>query len=104
MPGASTGPLDWLDRYVRACAHLPCELIVHVSFITQSSTNAYLSVFVFLHPRPLLLSTQSFCASLHQELKEYYRLLSVLHSQVNKISADNEGMCNGKSQQALDLK
>ncbi|KAF7215022.1 transcript variant X1, partial [Nothobranchius furzeri] len=25
---------------------------------------------------------QSFCASLHQELKEYYRLLSVLHSQV----------------------
>uniref|UniRef100_A0A3B5R9D7 Tubulin gamma complex component 3 n=1 Tax=Xiphophorus maculatus TaxID=8083 RepID=A0A3B5R9D7_XIPMA len=24
---------------------------------------------------------QSFCASLHQELKEYYRLLSVLHSQ-----------------------
>lgn len=28
------------------------------------------------------LSPQSFCASLHQELKEYYRLLSVLHSQV----------------------
>lgn len=28
---------------------------------------------------PLL---QSFCAALHQELKEYYRLLSVLHSQV----------------------
>uniref|UniRef100_A0A7N8Y5S8 Tubulin gamma complex component 3 n=1 Tax=Mastacembelus armatus TaxID=205130 RepID=A0A7N8Y5S8_9TELE len=27
---------------------------------------------------------QSFCASLHQELKEYYRLLSVLHSQVHK--------------------
>ncbi|KAF3857184.1 hypothetical protein F7725_009043, partial [Dissostichus mawsoni] len=25
---------------------------------------------------------QSFCAALHQELKEYYRLLSVLHSQV----------------------
>ncbi|XP_038673951.1 gamma-tubulin complex component 3 isoform X1 [Scyliorhinus canicula] len=25
---------------------------------------------------------QSFCASLHQELKEYYRLLSVLHSQI----------------------
>lgn len=25
---------------------------------------------------------QSFCASLHQELKEYYRLLSVLHSQL----------------------
>uniref|UniRef100_A0A671VB94 Tubulin gamma complex component 3 n=1 Tax=Sparus aurata TaxID=8175 RepID=A0A671VB94_SPAAU len=27
---------------------------------------------------------QSFCASLHQELKEYYRLLSVLHSQVGR--------------------
>lgn len=26
---------------------------------------------------------QSFCASLHQELKEYYRLLSVLHSQIH---------------------
>lgn len=33
----------------------------------------------------LLLSTQSFCAALHQELKEYYRLLSVLHSQVNTL-------------------
>ncbi|XP_030266119.1 gamma-tubulin complex component 3 isoform X2 [Sparus aurata] len=31
---------------------------------------------------------QSFCASLHQELKEYYRLLSVLHSQVE----DDQGM------------
>lgn len=31
---------------------------------------------------PSVSSTQSFCASLHQELKEYYRLLSVLHSQV----------------------
>lgn len=49
MPEASTGPLDWLDRYVSACAHLPWELIVRVSFITQSSTNAYLSVSVFLH-------------------------------------------------------
>lgn len=28
------------------------------------------------------LPAQSFCAALHQELKEYYRLLSVLHSQV----------------------
>lgn len=26
---------------------------------------------------------QSFCAALHQELREYYRLLSVLHSQVS---------------------
>uniref|UniRef100_A0A8C2IZV5 Tubulin, gamma complex associated protein 3 n=1 Tax=Cyprinus carpio TaxID=7962 RepID=A0A8C2IZV5_CYPCA len=26
---------------------------------------------------------QSFCAALHQELKEYYRLLSVLHAQVS---------------------
>ena len=33
------------------------------------------------HVRPL--SPQSFCAALHQELKEYYRLLSVLHSQVS---------------------
>ncbi|KAJ8255425.1 hypothetical protein GJAV_G00204740 [Gymnothorax javanicus] len=29
-----------------------------------------------------MTSAASFCASLHQELKEYYRLLSVLHSQL----------------------
>ncbi|MCJ8747977.1 hypothetical protein PDJAM_G00159650 [Pangasius djambal] len=28
------------------------------------------------------IDSKSFCASLHQELKEYYRLLSVLHSQL----------------------
>ncbi|XP_061091101.1 gamma-tubulin complex component 3 isoform X2 [Conger conger] len=33
---------------------------------------------------------QSFCASLHQELKEYYRLLSVLHSQLQV--EDDQGM------------
>ncbi|KAA8579819.1 hypothetical protein FQN60_006912 [Etheostoma spectabile] len=33
---------------------------------------------------------QSFCASLHQELKEYYRLLSVLHSQLQV--EDEQGM------------
>jgi hypothetical protein len=33
-----------------------------------------------------ILPTQSFCAALHQELKEYYRLLSVLHSQVRTSS------------------
>lgn len=40
------------------------------------------SVSAFLHPRLVSPPPQSFCASLHQELKEYYRLLSVLHSQV----------------------
>lgn len=34
-------------------------------------------------------SFQSFCASLHQELKEYYRLLSVLHSQVHTTVYDS---------------
>ncbi|KAF5909223.1 gamma-tubulin complex component 3, partial [Clarias magur] len=33
---------------------------------------------------------QSFCASLHQELKEYYRLLSVLHSQLQL--EDDQGL------------
>lgn len=36
---------------------------------------------------------QSFCASLHQELKEYYRLLSVLHSQLQM--EDEQGVCGG---------
>lgn len=35
---------------------------------------------------PLCVLHQSFCASLHQELKEYYRLLSVLHSQVGRAN------------------
>ncbi|XP_026219069.1 gamma-tubulin complex component 3 isoform X2 [Anabas testudineus] len=38
---------------------------------------------------------QSFCASLHQELKEYYRLLSVLHSQVEDDQGVN--MCTENS-------
>ncbi|XP_067116382.1 gamma-tubulin complex component 3 [Osmerus mordax] len=36
---------------------------------------------------------QSFCASLHQELKEYYRLLSVLHSQLQV--EDDQGVSLG---------
>ena len=41
---------------------------------------SYFNAGLFIHVCPLC--PQSFCASLHQELKEYYRLLSVLHSQV----------------------
>ncbi|XP_021094962.1 gamma-tubulin complex component 3 isoform X2 [Heterocephalus glaber] len=36
---------------------------------------------------------QSFCAALHQELKEYYRLLSVLHSQLQL--QDDQGVSLG---------
>ncbi|KAK5601540.1 Gamma-tubulin complex component 3 [Crenichthys baileyi] len=36
---------------------------------------------------------QSFCASLHQELKEYYRLLSVLHSQLQVEDEQGVNMC-----------
>uniref|UniRef100_A0A3Q2Q1C5 Tubulin gamma complex component 3 n=1 Tax=Fundulus heteroclitus TaxID=8078 RepID=A0A3Q2Q1C5_FUNHE len=36
---------------------------------------------------------QSFCASLHQELKEYYRLLSVLHSQLQVEDEQGVSMC-----------
>lgn len=41
-------------------------------------SNTYLLISVLL--------PQSFCASLHHELKEYYRLLSVLHSQVHELN------------------
>lgn len=47
--------------------------------------------FVFLTSniqKCLFFIPQSFCASLHQELKEYYRLLSVLHSQVQTTFYD----------------
>uniref|UniRef100_A0A8C5HUW3 Gamma-tubulin complex component n=1 Tax=Gouania willdenowi TaxID=441366 RepID=A0A8C5HUW3_GOUWI len=37
---------------------------------------------------------QSFCASLHQELKEYYRLLSVLHSQLQVEDDQGVNMYN----------
>ncbi|KAL4656940.1 gamma-tubulin complex component 3 [Arapaima gigas] len=44
---------------------------------------------------------QSFCASLHQELKEYYRLLSVLHSQLQV--EDDQGVNLG-SESTLTLR
>ncbi|XP_034534093.1 gamma-tubulin complex component 3 [Notolabrus celidotus] len=37
---------------------------------------------------------QSFCASLHQELKEYYRLLSVLHSQLQVEDEQGVTVCS----------
>ncbi|XP_077470447.1 gamma-tubulin complex component 3 isoform X1 [Stigmatopora argus] len=40
---------------------------------------------------------QSFCASLHQELKEYYRLLSVLHSQLQVEDDQGVTMCTENS-------
>ncbi|XP_054864637.1 gamma-tubulin complex component 3 isoform X1 [Amphiprion ocellaris] len=40
---------------------------------------------------------QSFCASLHQELKEYYRLLSVLHSQLQVEDDQGVNMCTESS-------
>lgn len=66
MPGALTGPLDWLGRCVFVCMFI-------LLFFAFLILNIYKCSFFF---------PKSFCASLHQELKEYYRLLSVLHSQV----------------------
>uniref|UniRef100_A0A8C2YVQ4 Tubulin gamma complex component 3 n=1 Tax=Cyclopterus lumpus TaxID=8103 RepID=A0A8C2YVQ4_CYCLU len=40
---------------------------------------------------------QSFCASLHQELKEYYRLLSVLHSQLQVEDEQGVLVCTESS-------
>uniref|UniRef100_A0A8C6PEU6 Tubulin gamma complex component 3 n=1 Tax=Nothobranchius furzeri TaxID=105023 RepID=A0A8C6PEU6_NOTFU len=40
---------------------------------------------------------QSFCASLHQELKEYYRLLSVLHSQLQVEDEQGVTICTESS-------
>ncbi|XP_054479568.1 gamma-tubulin complex component 3 [Anoplopoma fimbria] len=40
---------------------------------------------------------QSFCASLHQELKEYYRLLSVLHSQLQVEDEQGVIVCTDSS-------
>ncbi|KAI3366285.1 hypothetical protein L3Q82_009761, partial [Scortum barcoo] len=40
---------------------------------------------------------QSFCASLHQELKEYYRLLSVLHSQLQVEDEQGVSVCTESS-------
>uniref|UniRef100_A0A669BG84 Tubulin gamma complex component 3 n=2 Tax=Oreochromis TaxID=8139 RepID=A0A669BG84_ORENI len=40
---------------------------------------------------------QSFCASLHQELKEYYRLLSVLHSQLQVEDDQGVTVCTESS-------
>uniref|UniRef100_UPI00358EC143 gamma-tubulin complex component 3 isoform X2 n=1 Tax=Myxine glutinosa TaxID=7769 RepID=UPI00358EC143 len=43
------------------------------------------------------LMCQSFCAALHQELKEYYRLLSVLHSQLQV--EEDQGVTVGHEEQ-----
>ncbi|CAN9498182.1 unnamed protein product [Ophioblennius macclurei] len=40
---------------------------------------------------------QGFCASLHQELKEYYRLLSVLHSQLQVEDEQGVTICTESS-------
>ncbi|XP_075950691.1 gamma-tubulin complex component 3 isoform X2 [Anarhichas minor] len=40
---------------------------------------------------------QSFCAALHQELKEYYRLLSVLHSQLQVEDEQGVVVCTESS-------
>ncbi|KAK5847591.1 hypothetical protein PBY51_016708 [Eleginops maclovinus] len=40
---------------------------------------------------------QSFCAALHQELKEYYRLLSVLHSQLQVEDEQGVMVCTESS-------
>ncbi|XP_053170391.1 gamma-tubulin complex component 3 isoform X2 [Scomber japonicus] len=40
---------------------------------------------------------QSFCSSLHQELKEYYRLLSVLHSQLQVEDEQGVTVCTESS-------
>uniref|UniRef100_A0A8C6VV51 Tubulin gamma complex component 3 n=2 Tax=Nothobranchius TaxID=28779 RepID=A0A8C6VV51_NOTFU len=56
---------------------------------------------VFFTPVHLLMLTcvfpQSFCASLHQELKEYYRLLSVLHSQLQVEDEQGVTICTESS-------
>uniref|UniRef100_A0AAV2KI79 Gamma-tubulin complex component n=1 Tax=Knipowitschia caucasica TaxID=637954 RepID=A0AAV2KI79_KNICA len=44
---------------------------------------------------------QSFCAALHQELKEYYRLLSVLHSQ---LQVEEEQITTLSSDSSLTLR
>ncbi|KAA0721926.1 Gamma-tubulin complex component 3 -like protein [Triplophysa tibetana] len=49
---------------------------------------------------------QSFCAALHQELKEYYRLLSVLHAQVSvpQIQVEDDQGVNDSMESSLTLR
>ncbi|XP_069020151.1 gamma-tubulin complex component 3 homolog isoform X1 [Embiotoca jacksoni] len=80
-----------------SCYKIDCKVVLCKSLRDTSSRLAELG---WLHnkvrkytdarslDRAFGLVGQSFCASLHQELKEYYRLLSVLHSQVE----DDQGV------------
>uniref|UniRef100_A0AAR2L5Y7 Gamma-tubulin complex component n=1 Tax=Pygocentrus nattereri TaxID=42514 RepID=A0AAR2L5Y7_PYGNA len=84
-------------KFIKMCAPENCYKIdskVNSSSPSLRDTSSRLAELGWLHnkvrkytdsrslDRAFGLVGQSFCASLHQELKEYYRLLSVLHAQL----------------------
>ncbi|XP_015219935.1 gamma-tubulin complex component 3 [Lepisosteus oculatus] len=83
-------------KFIKMCSSENCYKIDAKTAISKSlrDTTSRLAELGWLHnkvrkytdqrslDRAFGLVGQSFCAALHQELKEYYRLLSVLHSQL----------------------
>ncbi|XP_036401783.1 gamma-tubulin complex component 3 isoform X3 [Megalops cyprinoides] len=83
-------------KFIKMCNQANCYKIDEKAPLSKSlrDTSSRLAELGWLHnkvrrytdsrslDRAFGLVGQSFCASLHQELKEYYRLLSVLHSQL----------------------
>eukprot|EP00064_Thunnus_orientalis_P015199 superscaffoldBa00002774_g15249 len=85
-----------IDRSAQQVAHITQSDLTEQVVLCKSlrDTSSRLAELGWLHnkvrkytdarslDRAFGLVGQSFCSSLHQELKEYYRLLSVLHSQL----------------------
>ncbi|XP_075446801.1 gamma-tubulin complex component 3 isoform X1 [Ascaphus truei] len=83
-------------KYIKMCSSENCYKVEGKVALSKSlkDTTSRLAELGWLHnkirkytdqrslDRAFGLVGQSFCAALHQELKEYYRLLSVLHSQL----------------------
>ncbi|XP_064185938.1 gamma-tubulin complex component 3 isoform X1 [Anguilla rostrata] len=91
-------------KFIKMCSQANCYKIDEKVLLSRSlrDTSSRLAELGWLHnkvrkytdarslDRAFGLVGQSFCASLHQELKEYYRLLSVLHSQLQV--EDDQGL------------
>ncbi|XP_075446802.1 gamma-tubulin complex component 3 isoform X2 [Ascaphus truei] len=93
-------------KYIKMCSSENCYKVEGKVALSKSlkDTTSRLAELGWLHnkirkytdqrslDRAFGLVGQSFCAALHQELKEYYRLLSVLHSQVEDDQGVNLGL------------
>uniref|UniRef100_A0A4W6EK52 Tubulin gamma complex component 3 n=1 Tax=Lates calcarifer TaxID=8187 RepID=A0A4W6EK52_LATCA len=86
-------------KFIKMSAQDNCYKIDSKVVLCKSlrDTSSRLAELGWSLDRAFGLVGQSFCASLHQELKEYYRLLSVLHSQLQVEDDQGVNVCTESS-------